>query len=454
MKASGFNHQRAVGADNKRLPLARESGMTQANFNSTSESASLLLPIAFREDSVLDPSSVDNFSVGDSWVDTFVQRSEVELASQFREVISKETSSNAIANVIAQNASASESADPITGLAIATSSNHLPAYPGYLLSYTPGRSLESRPAVAQWQTQMQQRGWRIEVDGRFGPQSDRIARQFQQEKGLTVDGIVGPETWRVTFDNSTITGIAQPPQTPPTSVDMPTFSGELIAYSALSSLRYDSEVQAFQQRLQDLGWRIEADGLFGVRSASATRAFQQQMGLDADGVVGALTWAAVFSENAPAAPVEQTFIQPGGVRFINEAGLNLIKDFEGLRLNAYQDAVGVWTIGYGHTRTAYPGQYVSEAGATALLREDIATFERAVSSAVQVPLTDNQYAALVSFAFNVGSGALNSSTLLRRLNSGDYYGAANELLRWNRAGGRELYGLTRRREAERSLFLA
>ena len=253
--------------------------------------------------------------------------------------------------------------DPITGgsLSAALVTEAPPAYPGYLLSYEPGFRLESRPAVAQWQAQMRRRGWRIDVDGLYGPQSERVAIAFQREKGLVADGIVGPQTWRVAFDESTITA----PQPEP-----------------------------------NLGGGAPASGR------------------------------------------------------INEAGLELIKDFEGLRLNAYRDAVGVWTIGYGHTSTAYPGQRITTAQATALLRQDVANFEQAVTQAVRVPITENQFAALVSFTYNVGSGALNSSTLLRKLNTGDTFGAANEFLRWNRAGGRVLAGLTRRREAERSLFLS
>lgn len=415
-------------------------------------------------------------SASDSWIDEFVHHSEAGFATQLNNQLMEQAETKPIptpALPLSNHEVQIAQRDPLTGSLVDTNAvqsnpviqsnliqadiSQSPAYPGYALSYTPGLALENRPAVAQWQAQMQQRGWTIEVDGLFGPQSDRIVRQFQLEKGLIVDGIVGPETWRVAFDNSTITGIDDPPEViapPPTQSEIPAFTGNLLSYSSFTPLRYDSEVQTFQQRLQALGWRLDADGIFGPNSASVTRAFQRQVGLAADGIVGALTWAAVFAEDAPIAPAEQTVSPPGSQRPINETGLNLIRDFEGRRLNAYQDAVGVWTIGYGHTRTAYPGQRITEAGATALLREDVATFERAVSQAVRVPLTDNQYAALVSFAFNVGSGALNSSTLLRRLNAGDYYGAANELLRWNRAGGRELYGLTRRREAERSLFLS
>ncbi|MEM6251751.1 MAG: lysozyme [Cyanobacteria bacterium P01_D01_bin.156] len=140
-------------------------------------------------------------------------------------------------------------------------------------------------------------------------------------------------------------------------------------------------------------------------------------------------------------------------RQTNTSGVGLIKSFEGLRLRAYQDAVGVWTIGYGTTRGVKPGQEISEAQAEALLKTDLTRFESSVNQALRVPVNDNQFAALVSFTYNVGSGAMRSSTLMRKLNRRDIYGASNEFLRWNRAGGRVLAGLTRRRKAERALFL-
>lgn len=138
---------------------------------------------------------------------------------------------------------------------------------------------------------------------------------------------------------------------------------------------------------------------------------------------------------------------------ISQAGLDLIKDFEGLRLSAYRDPVGVVTIGYGHTKTARMGQVISAQEAEALLREDVAHFEHCVSRLVEAPLEQHQFDALVSFAYNLGCGALERSTLLKKLNALDYPGAADELLRWNRAGGQVLRGLVRRREAERALFL-
>lgn len=137
---------------------------------------------------------------------------------------------------------------------------------------------------------------------------------------------------------------------------------------------------------------------------------------------------------------------------INEAGLNLIKDFEGCRLKAYLCPAGVWTIGYGHTQGVKPDMVISQLQAERFLRQDLKRFEDAVTSLVKVPITPNQFSALVSFAYNVGTGALYDSTLLRKLNKKDYKGAANEFLRWNKAGGKVLPGLTRRRIAEKDLF--
>ncbi|MGD1907780.1 MAG: lysozyme [Leptolyngbyaceae cyanobacterium] len=144
---------------------------------------------------------------------------------------------------------------------------------------------------------------------------------------------------------------------------------------------------------------------------------------------------------------------------MNAAGLKLLTAFEGLELEAYQDSVGVWTIGYGHTSAAGPpkvttGLRITEADANTILKRDLGQFEQGIRERVSVALNSNQFSALVSFSFNVGLGAFGNSTLRRKLNGGDYGGAANELLRWDKAGGRALPGLTRRRQAERALFLS
>jgi lysozyme len=137
----------------------------------------------------------------------------------------------------------------------------------------------------------------------------------------------------------------------------------------------------------------------------------------------------------------------------SQRGLSLIKSFEGLRLLAYRDAVGVWTIGYGATRGVKAGMSITKEQAERMLLNDVQRFEPEVERLVQVPLTGNQWDALVSFTYNLGAANLESSTLLRLLNRGDYAGAAGQFPRWNKAGGKVLTGLVRRREAERVLFL-
>lgn len=137
-------------------------------------------------------------------------------------------------------------------------------------------------------------------------------------------------------------------------------------------------------------------------------------------------------------------------------GIELIKHFEGKKLSAYLDPVGIPTIGYGHTKTARMGQVISSERAEELLRQDLATFENGIRHAVSVKMSQPQFDALVSWAFNVGLGAARSSTLLRKLNAGSYNGAAEEFKRWNKGtiNGRlvVLPGLTRRRKAEELMF--
>lgn len=144
---------------------------------------------------------------------------------------------------------------------------------------------------------------------------------------------------------------------------------------------------------------------------------------------------------------------------INQAALDLIKEFEGLRLLAYQDSVGVWTIGYGTTAAAglgitpRHGMRITQAQAEDYLRQGVEKFADNIRPSITMPVTDNEFGAMVSLAYNIGPGAFRGSTLLRRFNSGDIKGAADQFLAWNKAGGKVLAGLTRRREAERALFL-
>ena len=139
---------------------------------------------------------------------------------------------------------------------------------------------------------------------------------------------------------------------------------------------------------------------------------------------------------------------------ISETGLDLIRRHEGLRLSAYQDSVGVWTIGYGHTGDVTPDAAITEHMADTLLSSDAQKCERCVNSCVNFSITQNQFDALCSFVFNLGCRALGDSTLLRKLNTGDVEGAAQEFTKWDHAGGVEVAGLLARRNDEMRLFLA
>jgi len=165
------------------------------------------------------------------------------------------------------------------------------------------------------------------------------------------------------------------------------------------------------------------------------------------------------------------------MRGINQAGLDLIKSFEGIEdgdpstvnLDPYLDPVGIWTIGWGHAitfdrrflrgatdkaraKSLYPNG-ISREEAERLLRHDIDKHAIPLDTLVKVELTNNQHAALVSFVFNLGPGNLERSTLLKLVNQKKFSLAAGEFRKWNKAGGKTLKGLTRRREAEAALFL-
>ncbi len=142
------------------------------------------------------------------------------------------------------------------------------------------------------------------------------------------------------------------------------------------------------------------------------------------------------------------------MRKINDAGLALIKQHEGCKLKAYKDSVGVWTVGYGHTGSdVYAGLAISQDRAEELLQQDLSKFEAGVEDLVFLDINDNQFSALVCFAYNVGLNNLRHSTLLNLLNDGKFEAAAGQFIRWNKAGGKVLDGLTSRRVDEASLFV-
>jgi lysozyme len=161
---------------------------------------------------------------------------------------------------------------------------------------------------------------------------------------------------------------------------------------------------------------------------------------------------------------EKEVLPSGGSSQMNaqktdKAGLDLIKNFEGLRLRAYLPTPNdVPTIGYGSTsilgRKPILGESISLQQAEEQLEKDLYKFECTINKLVNVPLTQNQFDALVCFVYNVGSGAFTTSTMLKKLNAGDYVGASEQFIRWNKQAGKELPGLTRRRLAEKALFLS
>lgn len=142
----------------------------------------------------------------------------------------------------------------------------------------------------------------------------------------------------------------------------------------------------------------------------------------------------------------------------SQVGVDLITSFEDTRTKAYDDGVGIWTIGIG--TTVYPNGAKVKQGDTCTLEQakayfkhDLAKFEKTVNESVAVPINQNQFDALVSLTYNIGAGAFKNSNLLKKLNKGEYQGAADQFLVWNKADGKVMKGLVRRREAERALFL-
>ena len=139
---------------------------------------------------------------------------------------------------------------------------------------------------------------------------------------------------------------------------------------------------------------------------------------------------------------------------IGPKGIALIQEFEGCKLAAYRDIVGVVTIGYGHTGSAKMGVTITQDEADELLYGDILNFEECVTKAIRVQVVQEEFDACVSLAFNIGCNAFRASTLLRRLNACQFTEAADAFLMWNMAGGKVVPGLARRRAAERDLFLS
>lgn len=152
-------------------------------------------------------------------------------------------------------------------------------------------------------------------------------------------------------------------------------------------------------------------------------------------------------------PIKKKLAALGLSSAIVLSGAYLVAPFEGKQNKAYLDPVNIWTLCYGSTKDVKKGDYKTDDECLELLAEDLVEHDKKMLRYVEVNLTDYEHAAFLSFAYNVGVGAFSKSTLLKKLNKGDYIGACNELSKWDKAGGKVLKGLTKRREAERQMCL-
>ncbi len=218
-------------------------------------------------------------------------------------------------------------------------------------------------------------------------------------------------------------------------------------------------VERLQRRLAAAGHAVGVDGDFGPGTDAAVRAFQAAHGLQADGVVGPATWAALGG----GARAAEKGGGEAGAHSLSQQGAAFIAHFEGLKLNLYNDpAPGHHcTIGVGHLvhhgpiNGSEPAEFkagISRERAFELLQQDARTAANEISASVKVKLNQAQADALISFAFNVGTGAFRDSTLLKLLNGGDYASVPAQLNRWTKAGSQTLPGLVTRRQAEGALF--
>lgn len=224
-------------------------------------------------------------------------------------------------------------------------------------------------------------------------------------------------------------------------------------------------VKKLQRRLRKHGHKkVKVDGNFGKRTVTAVKLFQKRRGIKVDGEVGPMTWAKLRARPKKPKPRKRDKPKPKQRQHkptvLSETGVRFIAGFEGFRAEPYNDPANHATVGYGHLLHRGPvtaadrkkwGSITKEEGLR-LLRNDAAPATRAVLAAVKVPLNQNQLDALVSFTFNVGVGAFQGSTLLRRLNRGEYKAVPSELNRWVKAGSQTLPGLVRRRREEGELF--
>jgi lysozyme len=211
----------------------------------------------------------------------------------------------------------------------------------------------------------------------------------------------------------------------------------------VSRQNFDPElIKEIQTHLNYQGVGLVVDGFYGTKTDQAIADFCKAAYLNSS------------TNNAFGPSFSKALLEvPQSGRKINAAGLALIKNFEGCETEAYNDGVGVATIGFGHTVGVKMGQKITVAEAEDYLKHDLGIYEKAVCKAVKIKINDNQFSALVSFSFNVGVRAMTGSTLVRVLNAGNPEIAADNFLSWTYGGGHQMAGLVRRRQAEKSLFL-
>lgn len=207
------------------------------------------------------------------------------------------------------------------------------------------------------------------------------------------------------------------------------------------------QVKELQKALNFIGFDCSlVDGILGEKTIKAFADFKNSTYQKEPNLIGVGSIKALQ---------DRINNQPDKITKISDDGLHVIANFEGKRNSMYFDTVGLRTIGIGHLikpNEIFP-HILTDQEVYELFRKDVSGFEKAVSNLVKVKINQNQFDALVSFSFNCGVGALESSTLLRVLNEGNYQLAADNFLKWDKGDGKTIYGLTLRRQKERELFL-
>jgi lysozyme len=281
-----------------------------------------------------------------------------------------------------------------------------------------------------------QRRLGLKGDGEYGKGTGRAVRAFQRAHGLHPDGVVGSDTWLRLRKVSR--GLHRDPR------DVQQVPGQKAPMAGADVRAIQGLLNARLLELHRPQYRVKVTGVFDAATRTAVARFQRLRHLKVTGAVDDATYAQLLKTLAP----------PSRKPHVTTAGVNLVADFEGFRSCPYRDVVGVWTIGFGHTAHVGPSsRCLSRRQALELLHRDLDLFAIGVTRLVRVKLSDATFSAIVSFSYNVGLGALGGSTLLRELNAGHRRAACDQLLRWDRAGGRVFEGLARRRRAERELCL-